>query len=71
MVAGDVTELNLGLSEFDRNLLINSVNYFFNIAASVRFDDWLQKAILINTRGTREACNLALEMKNVEVSEKV
>lgn len=31
----------------------------FHVAASVRFDDPLKKAILLNTRGTREICEMA------------
>lgn len=60
-------ELNLGLSEEDRALLIEKTNIIFHVAASVRFDDPLEKAIIINTRGAREVCKLALEMKNIDV----
>lgn len=35
----------------------------FHGAASVRFDDSLTDAIIMNTRGTREVVNLALAMK--------
>jgi len=38
----------------------------FHCAASVRFDDPLYKAILLNTRGTREMCELARSMTNLK-----
>ncbi|KAJ8973655.1 hypothetical protein NQ317_002929 [Molorchus minor] len=38
---------------------------FTHAAASVRFDDFLKDAILLNTRGTRDVANLALEMENL------
>lgn len=52
-VAGDVTQLGLGLSDADR-LLMADVSVVFHSAASVRFDDPLHEAVLMNTRGTRE-----------------
>lgn len=62
-----MSELNLGISPEDRKTLIEKVNIIFHGAASVRFDDPLKKALLLNTRGTRELCTLALEMENLEV----
>lgn len=56
-----------GLNEEDRNTLIEEVNVVFHGAASVRFDDRLTDAILMNTRGAREIANLALEMKKKPV----
>lgn len=61
-------ELNLGISEKDEKILINEVNVFYHNAASIRFDDSLRNAVRMNTRGTREACKLALKMKHFEVN---
>lgn len=36
------------------------------MAASVRFDDAVKKAILMNTRGTEEICKLALQLPNLK-----
>ncbi|XP_076256706.1 putative fatty acyl-CoA reductase CG5065 isoform X1 [Rhynchophorus ferrugineus] len=66
-VTGDVTELNLGLTTKSRKLLIEEVNIVYNCAASVRFDDDLKDAILLNTRGTRETVLLAKAMKHLEL----
>ncbi|XP_075988675.1 putative fatty acyl-CoA reductase CG5065 [Anticarsia gemmatalis] len=65
VVAGDVTELGLGLSEEDRTLLINRVNIVFHVAASVRFDDPLPYAIKMNLRGTKEMVELARDFRNL------
>lgn len=56
-----------GLSDEDRQLIKDNVNIIFHGAASVRFNDTLTDAILINVRGTREICQLALECKNIIV----
>ncbi|CAD7078547.1 unnamed protein product [Hermetia illucens] len=57
-IAGDVTELKMGISTEGRELMRN-VSVIFHAAASVRFDDPLRDAILINTRGTREVMRFA------------
>lgn len=64
-VAGDVTELKLGLSSNDVNLMIN-VSIIFHSAASVRFDDSLKYAVFMNTRGTREIIQFAKGLRNLK-----
>ncbi|XP_074032726.1 putative fatty acyl-CoA reductase CG5065 isoform X2 [Leptinotarsa decemlineata] len=66
-VNGDITKLNLGISEEDRKCLIENVSIIFHSAASVRFDDHLKDAIFTNVRSTREVITLASEMKSLEV----
>ena len=65
-IAGDVTELGLGLSTSDEKLMEN-VSIIFHSAASVRFDDSLTYAVLMNTRGTREMVKFAENLKNIKV----
>ncbi|XP_026465071.1 fatty acyl-CoA reductase 1-like [Ctenocephalides felis] len=65
-VGGDVTSLGLGLNEKDKKIVLKS-NVVFHAAASVRFDDPLKKATLMNTRGTREIMELMLQMPNLVV----
>ncbi|XP_026465078.1 fatty acyl-CoA reductase 1-like [Ctenocephalides felis] len=65
-VTGDVTSLQLGLNDQDKKLVLTS-HVVFHAAASVRFDDPLKKAILMNTRGTREMMELMLQMPNLVV----
>jgi fatty acyl-CoA reductase len=66
-IAGDVTMPGLGLSAPNRQLLAERVSIVFHVAATIRFDESLKKAVLINTRGTRLMLDLAQEMKNLEV----
>ncbi|XP_063898687.1 putative fatty acyl-CoA reductase CG5065 [Helicoverpa armigera] len=65
VIAGDVLEVGLGLSEEDRTLLVNRVNIVFHVAASVRFDDPLEYAVRMNLRGTKEMVELAADMRNL------
>ena len=46
-------EAGMGMSEEDRNLVVNQTNVVFHVAATVRFDENLSKAIAINVRGTK------------------
>lgn len=63
-VKGDVMSLGLGLSTADLQMLCN-VSVIFHVAASVRFDDPLKDAILLNTRGTREVFRFGQSLKNL------
>lgn len=66
-IAGDVSEPNLAISESDRRLLADTVNIVYHAAATIRFDEALKKAVLLNTRGTKFVLELAKEMKNLQV----
>ncbi|KAJ8707763.1 hypothetical protein PYW07_011440 [Mythimna separata] len=67
VIAGDVLEIGLGLSEEDRALIVNRVNIVFHVAASVRFDDPLEYAVRMNLRGTKEMVELATDIRNLNV----
>ncbi|XP_044731403.1 fatty acyl-CoA reductase 1-like [Chrysoperla carnea] len=67
IIKGDITELEYGLSDSDLEFIINEINIVFHAAASVRFDDSLKDAILINTRGTNELLKILKQMKNLKV----
>jgi alcohol-forming fatty acyl-CoA reductase len=63
-VEGDVGALGLGLpSEILEQL--KDVSVIFHSAASVRFDDILKSAIILNTRGTHEVIKFGLTLKNL------
>lgn len=66
-VNGDVGLPGLGLSEADRALLRDKVSVVFHGAATVRFDEPIQSAVIINVRGTRELAELAASMKRLQV----
>lgn len=64
-VNGDVTALQLGLSATDLDRMSN-VSVIFHAAASVRFDDQLKDAILMNTRGTEQVLLFAETLKQIK-----
>ncbi|XP_011860548.1 PREDICTED: putative fatty acyl-CoA reductase CG5065 [Vollenhovia emeryi] len=66
-ISGDVTLPDLGLSLEDRKMLIENVTIVYHAAATVRFDELLKRAVLLNTRGTKLMLDLAKEMKNLLV----
>ncbi|XP_043274173.1 fatty acyl-CoA reductase 1 [Venturia canescens] len=65
IVNGDVAAPNLGLSPEDRKMLCERINIVYHAAATVRFDESLKKAVLLNTRGTRNMIELAKVMKEL------
>ncbi|GJQ78015.1 hypothetical protein Trydic_g2365 [Trypoxylus dichotomus] len=66
-ISGDITKDNLGLSEEDREILKRDVDYVIHAAASVRFDEPLRSALLINTKGVLSMLQLAREMKSLKL----
>lgn len=63
-IEGDVGALGLGLSSEQLEQL-KDVSVVFHSAASVRFDDILKSAIILNTRGTHETIKFALTLSNL------
>ncbi|KAL6446627.1 hypothetical protein ACFW04_001252 [Cataglyphis niger] len=64
-ISGDISQENLSLSAVEKQILIERLTIIIHNAASVKFNDSLKYAILINTRSTREICILAENMKNL------
>ncbi|KAL0122080.1 hypothetical protein PUN28_007091 [Cardiocondyla obscurior] len=64
-ISGDVAAPGLGLSPEDRKMLIENVTLVYHAAATVRFDELLKRAVLLNTRGTKQMIELAKEMKHL------
>ncbi|XP_036143717.1 fatty acyl-CoA reductase 1 isoform X2 [Monomorium pharaonis] len=64
-ISGNVSEKMLGLSDEDKQMLIDRVTIIIHGAASVKFNDSLKYAILNNIRSTRDICILAQNMKNI------
>lgn len=67
VINGDVMEPELGISPQDRERIQNEVNIVFHGAATIRFDEPLKKAVMLNTRGTKFMLDLAVGIKNIEV----
>ncbi|GJQ78022.1 hypothetical protein Trydic_g2370 [Trypoxylus dichotomus] len=65
-IVGDVTKDNLGLSVEDRETLKGEVEYVIHAAATVRFDEPLKSALLINTKGVFSSLQLAEEMQKLK-----
>ncbi|KAF9806771.1 hypothetical protein SFRURICE_012911 [Spodoptera frugiperda] len=66
-IEGDVADVRLGLSDKDWDTLTKEVNVIVHLAATVRFDEHLKKAGLINVRGTREMLELGKQCKNLKI----
>ncbi|KAK4878208.1 hypothetical protein RN001_010714 [Aquatica leii] len=66
-IPGDVLEDNLGLSEESRKMLREETNIIFHLAATIRFDDPLKKAVLLNVRGTKYMLDFAKECRKLSV----
>ncbi|CAD7078551.1 unnamed protein product [Hermetia illucens] len=64
-IPGDLIEHDLGMSEESKKSMAN-VSLIFHVAATIRFDETLRRAILINVRGTREALNFAMQLRNLQ-----
>lgn len=67
LIKGDCEEINLGISAEDRQILIDNIDIVFHVAASVRFDDSLKKAVMMNTRGTYYTVELAKQFPKLKV----
>lgn len=66
-VEGDLQQLQLGISEEDRQTIIENVHIVLHSAADVRFDETLQNLLLINLRGTREVLRLCEQIKQLQI----
>ncbi|XP_060823526.1 fatty acyl-CoA reductase 1-like isoform X2 [Bombus pascuorum] len=65
LVEGDVTLPNLGLSQKDRDMLIENVNIVFHIAATISFHQPLNTIVDANVKGTANIIKLCKELKHV------
>uniref|UniRef100_A0A182WCN9 Fatty acyl-CoA reductase n=1 Tax=Anopheles minimus TaxID=112268 RepID=A0A182WCN9_9DIPT len=63
-IEGDCTQLKLGMSAESMERM-QEVQFVFHAAASVRFNDPLKEAILINTRSTREVLDWAKTLRKL------
>ncbi|XP_065215844.1 putative fatty acyl-CoA reductase CG8306 [Planococcus citri] len=64
VVAGDVGEENLGLSEGDKANVIENVNMVYHCAATLDFDTDLPTNVNINLLGTKRILELCGQLKN-------
>lgn len=67
VICGDCTLPDLGISIADRKLLAENVSIIYHCAATIRFDEELKTAVLLNTRGTKLMLELAENCPKLEV----
>ncbi|EFA05024.1 fatty acyl-CoA reductase wat [Tribolium castaneum] len=65
-IGGDCSLPDLGISQQDRQVLINEVSVIFHVAATVRFDEKLKMAVAINVRAPQDMLKLAHEMPHLK-----
>lgn len=68
IVSGDCTLPDLGISAEDRATLAEHVSIIYHCAATIRFDEALKTAVLLNTRGTKLMLELAENCPKLDVS---
>ncbi len=68
VICGDCTLPDLGISIADRKILAENVSIIYHCAATIRFDEELKTAVLLNTRGTKLMLELAENCPRLEVS---
>jgi hypothetical protein len=67
-VRGDVTMPQLGLSPSDLQLLIENVSVVFHSAATIRFNEELKTALVMNVKGPMELLEICRKMKHLVVA---
>ncbi|KAL9893884.1 fatty acyl-CoA reductase wat-like isoform X1 [Glossina fuscipes] len=65
-IAGDCMLNNLGMTNIDRQELIENCDVIIHTAATVRFNEPLSNAISVNVQATVDLLNLAKEMKKLK-----
>ncbi len=64
-VRGDVTLPELGLSPSDLQLLTENVSVVFHSAATVKFNEELKTALVMNVKGPMELLEICRKMKHL------
>lgn len=67
VVAGDLSEPNMGVSNVDMERMIRDVSIVIHGAASVRFDEPLRVAVDSNVRATKRILDFCQELQNLKV----
>ncbi|KAF7286596.1 hypothetical protein GWI33_004636 [Rhynchophorus ferrugineus] len=66
-ISGDFDEDGIGLTEESKKLIADKVNIIYHVAATVRFDEKIKKAVTVNIKGTQEMIKIAKSCKNLIV----
>ncbi|XP_034994380.2 fatty acyl-CoA reductase 2 isoform X2 [Zootoca vivipara] len=65
-INAELAQPNLAIAPEDAEELLSEVNIVFHCAASVRFNEPLGQALLLNVIGTKQLLKLAHQMQNLE-----
>lgn len=65
-IKGDLQEDKLGISEDDRQTLIDEVDVIVHNGATVKFDEIISVALKINVMATKHMLDLAMECKHIQ-----
>ncbi|BET01510.1 Male sterility protein [Nesidiocoris tenuis] len=71
VIPGNISENGCGISKEHQQILKENVAIVFHVAASVRFDDSLTKAVKVNVKSTYELLEMAKNFEKLEVFEYV
>ncbi|KAH9522304.1 hypothetical protein DERF_005890 [Dermatophagoides farinae] len=64
-ISGDIRYPGLGINPIDLQTIRDNVSIIFHSAATIRFDEPLKYALLINTLGTKRVVQLAKKLTNL------
>lgn len=67
LIQGDITHKALGISDDDRQKIVNNVDIIMHSAATVKFNEPIRVAMEMNVIAVQEMIKLAKEIKNLEV----
>ncbi|XP_072934147.1 putative fatty acyl-CoA reductase CG5065 [Epargyreus clarus] len=67
VVGGDASQPDLAISAADRQYLTENVDIIVHAAATIRFDEALKKAVLLNVRGTKLTLDLARQCNKLKL----
>jgi alcohol-forming fatty acyl-CoA reductase len=62
---GDITQVNLGISDVQLDYLINNTQIIFHLAASLKLEATLKPNVLMNLTATKYVLDIAKQMKNL------
>lgn len=65
-VAGDLVQPNLGISESDRNTILDNVSVVFHSGAAIKFNEPFRKAYEVNVLGTKRVMDLCMQMSSIQ-----
>ncbi|XP_044011550.1 fatty acyl-CoA reductase wat-like isoform X2 [Aphidius gifuensis] len=67
IIEGNLESPNLGLSDDDKNIIINEASIFIHNASNVKFDIRVSQSLNCNVIGTKNMLDLATQCKHLEV----